>query len=186
MVVHKSEFMNTKLLKSAFLLLVLVSLQTVAAQESMKIGYMNPQNVLDQLPEKQDVEQKLQQLAEQKRGELEQRTIEFQQRVSQFQQNQGSMTEQQIQQTEQQLQQQQQQLEQYRMSIQRQLQQRRSELLSPIFNRIDSAIQKVAKEKNLTFVLNQATSMGNKIIYYTANEQMDITDEVLAKYKEQN
>jgi len=147
----------------------------------LRVGYMNPQEVLDQMPEKQKVERELQQLAKQKRGQLEERTIAFQKKVSQFQQTQNSMSQQQIRQTEKELQKEQQKIQQFRQSIQQQLQRQRSEMLQPIFSKIDKAIRAVAEERDLTFVINETTSTGNEIIYYSSSDKMDITDAVMSR-----
>lgn len=147
----------------------------------LRVGYMNPQEILDQMPEKQKVERKLQQLAEEKRGQLEEQTIAFQKKVSEFQQNQDNMSEQQINQREKELQKEQQKIQQFRQSIQQQLQRRRSKMLEPIFSKIDKAIEAVAEERNLTFVINETTSSGNEIVYYSSDAKMDITNDVMSR-----
>lgn len=147
----------------------------------LRIGYMNPQEILDQMPEKKKIERELQQLAKEKRSQLEERTIAFQKRVSQFQNSQNSMSQQQIKQTEKELQKEQQKIQQFRQSIQQQLQRRRSKMLQPIFSKIDKAIQAVAEERNLTFVINEKTSSGNEIVYYSSDAKMNITDEVMSR-----
>ena len=161
-----------------------VSTSPADAQEEsgpLRVGYMNPQEVLDQMPEKQEVERELQQLAREKRSQLEEQTIAFQKKVSQFQQNQDGMSQQQIRQTEKELQKEQQKIQQFRQSIQQQLQRQRSKMLQPIFSKIDKAIRAVAEERNLTFVINKTTSTGNEIIYYSSSDKMDITDAVMSR-----
>ncbi len=72
-----------------------------------------------------------------------------------------------------------QELMEMRQSIQQQIQQRRSELMSPIYNRMDKAIAAVAQANGLDFVLNETTGYGETIIYYSADQQLNITQEVL-------
>jgi hypothetical protein len=42
----------------------------------------------------------------------------------------------------------------------------------------------VAKARDLDFVLNEATSTGENVIYYSASQKLNITDDVLQKIKE--
>ncbi len=159
-----------------FLLLFVVN---ITAFGQLKIGYMNAQEVLSQMPERSSVEQKLNNFIQQKRQQLQQQTAAFQDSVAEYQQNRGSMSEAQIKQKEQQLTKLENSVQQFRQSIQQQIQQRRSSLLQPLYQRMDEAIATVAENRNLDFVINEATSTGENVIYYSASEQLNITDEVL-------
>jgi outer membrane protein len=176
------RFMRSSLL--IVLLLLLAGALPMKAQ--MKIGYMNPQTVLDTLPAKQQVEKQLSSFVEQKRGELEQQTVRFQKRISTLQQqaqNASQSRQQMLQDSANSINSQ---LRQYRMKVQQQIQQRRARLLRPIYTRIDKAIQAVAERKNLEFVLNESTSNGQNIIYYANAQQLNITEEVIDQLLQNN
>ncbi|MDZ7690006.1 MAG: OmpH family outer membrane protein [Balneolaceae bacterium] len=145
----------------------------------LSIGYMNPQEVLSQLPERAEIEQQLNSFIEQKRSEINQKTTEFQQAVSTYQQNAASMSQEQQQKREEELATREQELRELQQSVQQQIQQRRSELMEPIYNRMDEAIATVAQSNNLDFILNEATGYGETIIYYSADQKLNITQEVL-------
>ena len=166
-----------KKIGSIFFLLLFVVNVTAFAQ--LKIGYMNAQEVLSEMPERSSVEQQLNDFIQQKRQQLQQQTAAFQDSVAEYQQNQGSMSEAQIRQEEQKLSKMESSLQQFRQSIQQQVQQRRASLLQPLYQRMDEAIATVAENRNLDFVINEATSTGENVVYYSASEQLNITDEVL-------
>ncbi|MDX1618338.1 MAG: OmpH family outer membrane protein [Balneolaceae bacterium] len=151
----------------------------VVAGQSIRVGYMNPQEVLSQIPERADIENKLNSFIEQRRGELQEKSAEFQEAVAEYQQNSASLSEEQQAQREEELAAMEAELVKVQQNIRQQIQQRRAELMAPIYNRMDKAIATVAEGMNLDFVLNEATGVGENIIYYAAQEQLDITQEVL-------
>ena len=175
------DLMLRKLLTTGCLLLFMVS---ATAYGQMKIGYMNTQEVLSQMPERSSVEEQLNTFIETKRQEFQQRTMAFQDSVTAFRENQASMSQQQAEQEQQQLAQMEASLQELQQNIQVQIEQRRSELLQPLYNRMDEAIATVAEERNLDFVLNEATSAGENVIFYSASETLDITEQVLKQVQE--
>lgn len=168
--------MFKKILSTFFLFLFVGS---VTAYGQLKIGYMNTQQVMSQLPQREAVQQKLNNFIQQKRGDLQQRTSAFQDSVAAFQQNKASMTDAQVQQAQQRLTQMESSVRQFQQDIQQQVQQRKNTLLQPIYNQMDQAISKVAKSRDLDFVINKATSTGEDIVYYASSDKLDITQDVI-------
>lgn len=168
--------MVRKLASIFFILLFVVS---SSAFGQLKIGYLETQQVLSEMPGREQVERELNSFIQQKRQELEQRTIAFQDSVAEFQQNQGNLSEAQIQQEEQKLSQMEAEVSQFQQGLQRQIQQRRAELLEPLYSKMDEAINTVAERNDLDFVLNRSTGSGDNVIYYSASEKMNITQQVM-------
>lgn len=168
--------MIRKLLASIFLFLFTLS---ATAFGQLKVGYMNTQEVLNQVPERSQVQQELNSFIQSQREQLEQKTAAFQDSVAEYQQNQSDLSTREIEETEQRLTKMQSSMRQFQQSIQQKIQRRRAELLQPLYNRMDKAIAVVAEEKDLDFVLNEATNAGENVIYYSDSEKLDITDEVL-------
>lgn len=173
--------MFKKLLTTFFLFLFVIS---ASAFGQAQIGYVNTQEVISQMPERSSVQQELSSFVQQKRQELQQRTMAFQDSLAAFQQNQASMSDAQAQQVEQQLTQEQNSIKQLQQSLQQQIQQRRVTLLQPLYNKMNEAIADVAEDNNLDFVLNEATSGGENVVYYSASEKLNITQEVLNRINE--
>lgn len=165
--------------KLGSILFLLLFMTSVSALGQLKVGYMNSQEVLSQMPERPSVEKELNSFVEQKRQELQQRTASFQDSVAEFQQNQENLSQAQIEQREQALTEMQASIRQFRQNLQQQVQQRRAKLLQPLYQRMDQAIATVAENNDLDFVLNEATSAGENVVYYAASQKLDITEEVL-------
>lgn len=172
--------MIRKLISTTFLFLFVFSAVSYA---QVKIGHMNSQQVLSEMPERPEVEQQLNSFIQEKQQEFQQRTTSFQESVADFQQNQDNMSESEVQQRQQELAETEASLQEYQQQIQQQIQQRRSSLLQPLYDKMDEGIAVVAEEMDLDFVLNEATNSGENVIYYSASEQMDITQQVLEQIK---
>jgi Skp family chaperone for outer membrane proteins len=168
--------MFRKLASLFFLFLFVVS---TTAFGQLNIGYLNTQEVLSQMPERSQVEQELNNFIQEKRQELQQRTTEFQDAVAEFQQNQANMSDAEIQKREKQLAQMETEMTQFQQGLQQQIQQRRATLLEPLYNTMNEAISTVAERNDLDFVINEATSGGENVVYYAASEKMNITEQVL-------
>lgn len=175
--------MLRKLIGTISILLFIVA--STADGQQLKIGFMNPQQVLSQLPESAEVEQKLNDLIEEKRTEFQQRTADFQEELADYQQNSTSMSEEQQRKREEELASKEEELIEYQQSIQQEIRQREAELMAPLYNRMNQAISEVAEQMNLDFVLNEATGMGDSIIFYASSEQLNITQQVLERMNSQ-
>ncbi len=140
---------------------------------------MNPQEVLNQVPERAEIEQQLNTFVKEKQAEMQQKSTEFQEAVTAYQQEVSSLSQEQQQKREQELSAMEQELTEMRESIRQQINQRQNELMAPLYNRMDQAIAAIAEENNLDFVFNEATGYGETIIYYAADETIDITQQVL-------
>lgn len=172
--------MIKKILSAACLLLFVTSAN---AYGQLKIGYMNTQEVLSELPQRSEVEQQLNSFISTKRGELEDRIANFQDEVATYQENQSNMSEQEIQQREQELANQEAEMRKFQQNLQSQIQQRRAKLLQPLYDAMDQAIADVAESNDLDFVLNEATTNGENVVYYSADQQLNITQQVIDQVK---
>ncbi len=172
--------MIKKILSAACLLFFVTS---ATAYGQLKIGYMNTQEVLSELPQRSEVEEQLNSFISSKRGELEDRIANFQDEVATYQENQSNMSEQEIQQREQELANQEAEMRKFQQNLQSQIQQRRAELLKPLYDAMDQAIADVAESNGLDFVLNEATNNGENVVYYSAEQQLNITQQVIDQVK---
>lgn len=149
-----------------------------------RVGYMNPQLVLDNLPEKEAIERQLNRFLDNREAEFEQKAIEFQNRLARFQQEVPNLSESEIQRRQQELQVMDQELEQFQIQVQRELEQRQAELLGPVLQDMNMIIESIAREMNLDYVLNEATGQGEMLLLFISQqgkEDLDLTDRVLAR-----
>lgn len=152
------------------------------AEGDMEIGFVDPRAVLQRMPEMSAVRQRLQNLAERKQTELAEKEQELQSEMELYQQKVGVISEEARQTEEQRLTELDQEFRQLQSQAQQEVEQRRAELMSPLLQQIQEAIDAVASERGLDYVLNTTTSTGDVIILYVSPEvesEYDITDAVM-------
>jgi outer membrane protein len=163
---------------------VLLFALTVAASAQMKVGYMDPQAVLDQLPEKEAIERQLNRFLDSREAEFEEKAIEFQNMLARFQQEAPNLTEAETRRRQQELQTRDQELEEFQVRVQRELEQRQAELLGPVLQEMNIIIESLAVEMNLDYVLNEATSEGEMFLLFISDdgrEKLNLTDKVIER-----
>jgi outer membrane protein len=163
---------------------IVLNLQAQAQSNNseLKIGYVNPQSILANMPEMRAVQQRLQNFTARKQQELSTLEQEFQTQVAEYQQKVGVISADAQQQEEARLGQLQQELLQAQEVAEQELAQRRDELVGPLLEQIGSAIEAVAQKQGLSYVLNTTTSSGDMIILYASEDfraKFDITQSVM-------
>ncbi len=166
--------------KWIFILALLATTLSVKAQDSgVKIGYTNVEYILSNLPESKQIQADLKDYQQQLSTQLESKTKDFQAKVADFQQNMENMIPEVRADKEQELQNLRQSIEKFNNDAQTSLQRKQGELLQPAFDKIQKAIDEVAKANGYTHVLNSGQpDVGLNIILY-AKEEYNISDLVL-------
>jgi outer membrane protein len=169
------------ILKKALLLAVLL-VTSLSASAQIKIGYLNPQKVLDELPQTVALRQSMEQFIQAKQKEL----VDLEKRVNDeyavFLQNAVNLEEVQLQTEQARLEGLRDELSQKQQSAEQEVQRKRAELLSPILEKMDEAVAAIAKEMKLDFVLNENTRNGDTILFY-GQEDLNITSKVINMVK---
>ena len=178
---------TTKLITLGILLLFLaVPTSFVSAQgqqtDELSIGYVDPQLILSKMPEMKAVQQRLQNFAERKQEELAQKEADFRKQLEEFQQKSAVISEDARAKEEQRLGELNVQLQEFQSQLQQEMQRKQEELVGPLLQQIEKAINTVAERQGLTYVLNTTTRSGDVIILYASQEaqqKYDITDTVM-------
>lgn len=167
----------------ALSLLFIGASTTVQAQDAdLKIGYVNPQAILQNMPELKAVQQRLQNFTARKQQELTQKEQTFQAEVAAYQQKVGVISAEAQSQEEARLGQLQNELVLAQQTAEQELQDKRTELLGPLYEQIGTAIDVVANNMGLIYVLNTTTSTGDLVILYASEDyqaKYDITEKVM-------
>ena len=171
---------------SFIILLALSAFMAVpnANAQDMTIGFVEPRAILERMPEMRAVQQRLQNFAERKQRELQTKERELQTEIELYQQRASVISDQARETEEERLTELDAEFRQLQNQAQQELQQQRAELMSPLLEQIQGAIDVVASRKGLDFVLNTTTSTGDVIILYVdpaVQDEYDITDEVMAE-----
>jgi outer membrane protein len=165
------------------LLVLVVSTGTTKAQV-LKIGYVDPQEILVKMPEYAAVERRLQNFAERKRDEFSKLQADFEKRANDFQQKASVLSNDARTTEERALEAMRERLVNFQTQYQEDLMKEQQTQLTPLFAKIEKGIADVATEMGMTFILNPRTSNGDIILLYVsdqAKETLNITRAVIAK-----
>jgi outer membrane protein len=170
------------MLKKLLLTILIVSFPLLASAQ-LKVGVMNPERVMDALPETAQIQSELEQFVQQRQQEFTERYSAWIEAYTDYEEGveEGTLTGSQREQAEQQLIEMEEELESLELRIQTQIQNRQNELISPIMARVEDAMETIAIELDLDYVLNRQTSQGDLVIYYASERGVDITDRVIEK-----
>jgi len=170
--------------KGIFGLVVLLSVLTIttASAQTLKIGYIDPQEVLVKMPEYAAVERRLQNFADRKRDEFGRLQADFEKRATDYEQKMAVLSTDARTKEEQALDEMRNKLMEFQNQYQEDLMAEQQTQLTPLFDKIEQGIAAVANEMGLTFVLNPRTSNGDVILLYISDEAkqtLNITQRVI-------
>ena len=159
------------------LLLITVAISTFGmAQKGQKEGFINSNELMIAMPERDSVQKNLQNYANQFKVQLEAMQKEYQAKITDFQNKQDVMTDL-IKETKiKEITDLEKRIGEFQQTAEADLQKKEQELLQPIVDKAKNAIIEVAKENGYTKVTD--TSFG-VVIYH--NEDFDIMDLVKKK-----
>ncbi len=163
-----------------FLFAALVFTTALFAQQStQKIGYVNSETIIKELPEAKDSQAKLESILKGWQEEIEKRGAALQSKYEEYQKQSNMLNESSKQAKQKELVEEEQKLNQYRQEKQQELKVQQEKIMKPIQEKVFKAIATVAKEQKLAFVLDRATEVP--VLY--ADPQYDYTFKVLDMLK---
>jgi outer membrane protein len=166
----------------SFLVLLLSVLLCSTANGQLKIGYVDSDAIMDNLPDAQDARQKIDALVQEWQAELTKMENNWKAKYDDYEKRKLIMSDQTRAELEAELVKLEQEMTDYRekkFGTNGELFQKQDELMKPVQNKVFNAIQEVAEEEELDFVFDRS---GDIMLLY-AKEQYDITQTVLEKLK---
>lgn len=168
-----------KIIIAAGMLLFLCSSSAFA----QNIGFAQPQRILDSMPEREAVEQELEEYYlgwEQDYNDLYER---YSENLYLYQESRDELSDAQIEQEEQRLNEMAEELTFMQQEFGMMFEERRVELLSPLIDTINEHIEEVAEERGLDYVFQSETSDAEPMFFIMENERstIDLTDEIIAR-----
>lgn len=168
-----------KLVLLFVLALGMITTQAQSPTASSKIGYADVDYIFGQMPEAKQIETELQSTQTQLKNQIDSKVQEFQKKLADYQKNLNTMLDAVRQNTERELTMLQENLQKLQQDAQTTIDNKRSQLMEPVFKKVGKAIEEVAKENGYTFVLNQQIGGLDVILY--GDEHNDVSDLVLKK-----
>jgi len=158
------------MLKKLIILLFVAAPLAAFAQD--KIAYLNTQEVFSQLPELGEVESKFATKQEEIRKNLAAMEAEYQAKLDAFSKDSTTVTESILMDRQKQLQQIQERYETYAQNSSKELQEYQQQLLAPLQQKMQRAIQKVGETKGYTYVVEAG------VLLFVAPTATNIADDV--------
>ena len=172
-------------MKKIPILFLFSALLSIPAYSQIRIGYMNPALAMSQMEEVAQVDQQVQDLLTKRDAQLVEKATALQSDFTEYEQGKAVLSAEVRAEREQALVARNQELEQEKEAYLNEVRQKRNELMTPIIERLNSAIEKIAEEMHLDLVLNEATSYGDAIVFYANEEKLNITSKVVQELKQQ-
>ena len=145
------------------------------AQAQVKIAHVNTAEVLDAMPDKAKAEKD--KYYGELQTQLQNMAKEYQTKLQDYEANQATMSNLVKQSKEKEIVDLQTRIQQFQASAEQEFEGKRAELLAPILEKIQNAINAVGKEKGYTYVLDLATGAA----VYVGTDAVDCTPAVKAK-----
>lgn len=168
--------MLRSIITTAFI--VLISVSNVFGQ---RVGFAEPQLILDALPDRERIETALEQFYIQWEEEYNIAYERYSEELFLFEQSRAELSQRQLQSEQMKLAELAEELQMMQQEFGIQFEQRRAELTAPVVEKINNAIRTVARELNLDFVFNSETTEGDPLIFIIRDNpnSINITNRVV-------
>ena len=164
------------LFKVLFLGIALFVMSGVANAQ-VKIAHVNTAEILDAMPEKATAEKAMEKYYNELQSQLQTMANEYQIKMQDYEANQATMSNLVKQSKEKEIIDIQNRIQQFQANAEQEFEAKRAELLSPILEKIQNAINTVGKEKGYTYILDLATGAA----VYVGTDAVDANKDVKAK-----
>lgn len=165
-----------KLAKVIVLAVLMLTAGFVQAQE-LKFGHINMQELIQQLPEKAEADQKLQAEAEVLQKRMQAMSEEHEKKFREYLEQRETMPELIRSSMEKEIQDIEQRLQNYQTMAQQTLQRKEQELYQPLLEKIQGAVDAVGQEQGLIYIFD----LSAQVVLYHSDKSMDCGPLVKAK-----
>jgi len=154
---------------SILLLITLFSTSIfVSAQENLKIGHVNIPEIMQQLPETDSLKTVLENETKDMEKMYEEMITEHEASIKEYEQKKASYSEFVKNEKEKSLMEMANKIQQFNQNANQQLQQRNMELLQPVYQKINAAIEKIALSNHFTYILDLS---NGAVAFYSPNSE---------------
>lgn len=149
---------------------------SVFASAQTKVGTIDTDYIISQMPEMEDVNEGLKSYDKELQDDFQENIKKYDTLVKAYQANVENLTAEAKQQNESEILELENQIKQFRQRGQIMMQMRRNELTAPLYDKINAAMQAVIQEEGFTQILHAG---GNSLAF--SAEDYDITEKVMKK-----
>lgn len=162
-------------MKRLLILSVAVLISVAGFSQKMKFGHVNTTSVFESMPERETAKNEIEKFARQLEEQLQMLNVELEEKYNNYLENAESLAPSVRQNKEKELADLQQRIQNFQASAQSDLQLKEQELIEPIYDKIQKAINEVGAAEGLLYIFDEST------LLYHSNESVDVTDKVKLK-----
>ena len=162
-----------------FVMITAILGSSAVMAQTQKIGHMDMQYVLGVMPEMKQVQSQLQTLQGQLEKQAEAKQKDFEEKYNRYVNEGSTMAEAIRVDLEKELSTMQQSAQEFAANAQQTLQQKEQQLMQPVYDKIGTAINEVAKDGGYSYIINAGVP-GLDVLYF-ADPANDASNEVLKK-----
>lgn len=157
------------MLKKTILMVLFALPLSLMAQD--KLGHVNSQEIITLMPERAQIEKKIDELQTQWENELVKMREEYSAKIKEYQDKQATMPESIKQARISEITEMEQRIGTFQQQAYSDLQKKQQELIAPIIEKVKKAINEVGAENNFTYIFDA----GTQVILYQSPKSNDIT-----------
>ena len=166
-----------KLVKLLFAVVLTMGVSCGVNAQSVKVGHVDSASIMEIMPERVKVEQDLQAYAAELQAELQAMAGEYQNKLQDYQANQATMSNLIRQSKEKEIIDLETRIQEFQASAEMAMQSKQMELLNPIIEKVQNAVNAVGQEKGFTYILDKTAG----VVVFIGENAIDITSDVKAK-----
>ena len=166
-----------KIFKVFFLFVVMFAMNGFANAQTVKIAHVNTNEVMNAMPERTKAEKNLENYYNELQDQLKVMYTEYQTKLQEYQANAETMSNLVKQSKEKELVDIESRITAFQANAESEFENKRAELLAPLLEKIQNAINTVGKEKGYTYILDVATGAA----VYIGTDAVDMTKDVKTK-----
>lgn len=166
-----------KVIKVLFLAVALFVMNGFVSAQTPKIAHVNTSEIMNDMPERPKAEKDLETYYNELQEQLKVMYAEYQTKLQDYQANAETMSNLVKQSKEKELVDLESRITAFQNNAESEFEAKRAELLKPLLEKIQNAINAVGKEKGYTYIIDLATGT----VVYVGDDAIDITKDVKAK-----
>lgn len=166
-----------KLVKLLFAVVLTMGVSFGVNAQSLKIGHVDSAAIMEIMPERVKLEQDLQAYAAELQAELQAMGAEYQSKIQDYQANQASMSNLIRQSKEKEIVDLKTRIQEFQGSADLALQNKQMELITPLIEKVQNAVNAVGQEKGFAYILDKASGT----VVFIGDNAIDITADVKKK-----
>lgn len=147
------------------------------ANAQMKIAYVNSSEIVESMPESAKVKSNLESYYNELQSQLQTMLTEYSSKVQDYEANQATLSNLVKQSKEKEIVDMENRIQQFRANAEEEMVKKQEELLKPVLEKVQNAINAVGKEKGYTYIIDNAAGT----IIYMGADAIDATKDVKAK-----